>query len=320
MKWREEFIEKIGCSNPSEIKIEEAQLLKFKNMPKFLYKYRPASDYAIKNLITDTVWLNKPSEYNDPFEFVEYLDINKLRTSIVNLMKEEIIENLVKDNYVPNEIINTARNSNSTRNIFNYILEKKVNLNSEQINEINKISDNLLKENIIDIQVSKLKSLQDKMKVCSFCESPKQLLMWSHYADSHQGFCVEYNIGKWDNNDIRKKLMYPVNYTSDFFDFTNHLINRIEHSDFNNLYPIISGSTKSLEWEYEKEWRLIFAIGDSFPSQNYPLNCQTKVYIGSRMCKKKRTEIIEICEIRKIKVYDAVPSNDKYEILFERIK
>lgn len=27
---------------------------------------------------------------------------------------------------------------------------------------------------------------------CSFSTNPKNLLMWSHYADEHKGLCIEY--------------------------------------------------------------------------------------------------------------------------------
>jgi len=36
----------------------------------------------------------------------------------------------------------------------------------------------------------------DEMRICSFTTQKDNLLFWSHYADSHKGFCVEFDATK----------------------------------------------------------------------------------------------------------------------------
>ena len=321
MNWKEDYIKKIGCVDEDDLQIEAAQALKIRNLPEALYKYRPATDYAINNLENDTVYLNKPAEYNDPFEFVEFLDFNKINLSLNRQMKGELISTLIEQFDVPESIRTNALNSDlPMRVIAKYQLREYENRSEEDIEEILNVLDEILKKMIIDRHVEKIKSIQDKMKVCSFCESPKELLMWSHYADYHRGFCIEYSINNWANNDIRKRILYPVIYQNNFYDSSDHLISQIEKSTYNNLYPLISGATKSEDWEYEKEWRFIFNIGESFEKQNYPMNCQTKVFLGSRISQEKRNRIISICNSKGILAYDAIPSNDKYQLEFKPIE
>ena len=320
MSWKDEFIEKIGCVNISDLRIEEAQALKIKNMPKFLYKYRSDTDNAINNLETDTVWLNKPSEYNDPFEFVEYLDTKELYKVIGSLMKNELIDDLTKKHPVPEHVIEQAKKSDFPLKIISeYQLKNYEGMPDGFIQKFHQAADEVLQESTTKANVDKIKSIKDKMKVCSFCESPKQLLMWSHYANEHKGFCVEYNISKWEVTDVRNRVLFPVIYRDDFFDFTPHLISNIQSNNFNNIYTTISGATKSKEWEYEQEWRFIFAIGDSFPKQNYPMDCQTKVFLGSRMEEKSKNRVIDICKEKGLKVYNAIPSTSRYEVVFDEI-
>jgi len=71
--------------------------------------------------------------------------------------------------------------------------------------------------------------------------------MWSHYADHHKGFCVEFS-------------RTPQNGLGDI-DKTNPVI-------YSCAYPaIVPGTfdvllTKSIEWRHEAEWRLINDMGD----------------------------------------------------------
>lgn len=317
MNWKDIYINKIGSANLNELRIEEAQSLKIAYLPAYLYKYRQANEFAIDNLENDTVWLNTPQEYNDPFEFVEYLDHDRINKFISKQMQEGIISEMTKHNPVSDEIIQRAKDSDDPlKEIAKYQLKTVEGIEELEIQKIFKILDDFSKTNVNNRHIEKIKNLQSKMKVCSFCESPKQLLMWSHYADYHKGFCIEYNIARWHPNDGRKRILYPVIYQADFYDVSEHIISQLKNQSFNNVYPIISGATKSKDWEYEQEWRFIFNIGDSFPKQNYSMDCQSKIFLGSRMTKDNRNKIIEICKRKGIEIFEAIPSIEKYHLEF----
>lgn len=99
----------------------------------------------------------------------------------------------------------------------------------------------------------------NKKAVICFCENNNNMLMWSHYADSHKGICVGYDFSKFDNlfksKEIKLKRLQNVNYTH-----TNNIdinvLNNPNDSDFwaelNKLFY-----TKSTDWAYENEWRVI---------------------------------------------------------------
>ena len=93
-----------------------------------------------------------------------------------------------------------------------------------------------------------LKKLLSKVRIRSLSniESSKASLLWSHYADRHNGIEMEYEIDI--NYLISKKIfLFPVEYS---------------HHITDSLYPQISDYGKSFfvkskEWEYEKEWRMV---------------------------------------------------------------
>lgn len=157
------------------------------------------------------------------------------------------------------------------------------------------------------------KSFQD-FRIASFCESNpskeqiavKNPLMWAHYADEHRGFCVEY---QFDKSDFRR---------DDFNNLTASRIFRVKYSDpgkkpidFENsdssLFIDVGFFTKSIEWSYENEVRLIqYKPTNGNIREQYSLSPKTKViaiYFGYR-CSADIIQIIKnlLCG-RNIKFY-----------------
>ena len=289
-------------------------------MPKFLYKYRQASDYAIQNLETDTVWLNSPFEYNDPFECVEYVNFDKLNDINSERLVDDFFTKITAEYSIPGDVLLNVKNSNKPiRSLSEYILRKYKNYDNETLTKVLDSFDSALNRVSEDGFQKRNQRMQQVMKVCSFCESPNQLLMWSHYADFHKGFCIEYDLSQWAFNDIRKRLLFPVIYTDKLYDSTEHHIHSIKNGRFNNIYSVISCATKSIEWSYEKEWRFIFNIGPSFKKQNYRMDCQNAVYLGLKMEHEREQQIVDICKTMGLNIYKAKQSFDKFEITFEKI-
>lgn len=72
-------------------------------------------------------------------------------------------------------------------------------------------------------------------------------LLWSHYADNHKGMCLVFNVSQKNEKDLLK-----VNYQENFPE-----VNLIDGLDSNDeIIKIVT--TKSKEWEYEKEYRQVF--------------------------------------------------------------
>jgi hypothetical protein len=320
MDWKDQYSKMLGCVDPSDLRIEEAQQLKMVNLPGMLYKFRPPTNYAIDNLEQDTVWLNKPSEYNDPFEFAEHIDFDKIYNTYNELNREEVISMIASKQTLPDDVLKTIREAaNPLRAATEYQLAFLGQKNPDETTVLIDLIEQALKQQFKNNHQKKISFFQDAMKVCSFCESPNHLLMWGHYTHNYTGFCIEYNIHKWAKDDIRKRMLYPVIYSQNLYEATDHFLQHIHTESFNVLYPILSGSTKSKEWLYEQEWRFIFNIGPDFPQQNYFMDCQSKVFIGFRMPEAIQKKIIEICKQKELAVYLAKPSGYKYELDFQQI-
>ena len=91
-----------------------------------------------------------------------------------------------------------------------------------------------------------------KYGVISLTETNDNLVMWSHYAENHKGFVVEFDVNK-SNFLIRNKgiSVHKVEYSE----------SRLKHfEEEEKRTPISFIGSKSISWSYEREWRTIINI------------------------------------------------------------
>jgi hypothetical protein len=81
--------------------------------------------------------------------------------------------------------------------------------------------------------------------VLCLSEVHDSILMWSHYADCHAGVCLVY-----DTTGSFFAQAQPVRYQR-----TRPSVNPVVHTTDEMLHNAIF--TKSEEWAYEKEWRIL---------------------------------------------------------------
>jgi hypothetical protein len=87
-------------------------------------------------------------------------------------------------------------------------------------------------------------------------------LMWPHYAQSHQGFCIGFS-----KSGLASQYPNPLNIAPNV---NLDPIVPVIYSETRVLVPLaknieISSDlfyTKSSDWEYEQEWRLFTQLGD----------------------------------------------------------
>ncbi|MDD2356451.1 MAG: DUF2971 domain-containing protein [Thiovulaceae bacterium] len=102
----------------------------------------------------------------------------------------------------------------------------------------------------------------DKKAVICFCENNDNMLMWSHYADYHKGICIGYDSSifqkAFTGDEFNLQRYQNISYT--------HSVNiNIDEFDGQQLWCEINKlmSTKSIDWAYEKEWRVILEYDEA---------------------------------------------------------
>lgn len=209
--------------------------------PDHLYKYQSLSAYSLAGLVNGSIWLSEPSAFNDPFDCAITLDRQRMDESIQHAI-EVALEG-------------TGRND------------------LDGIRAADRQAFEAYRSQILDLLQS--------VGICSFSAVSNHLLMWSHYANNHRGFCVEYD--SREGTKLRA-LAHEVRYSEDAPSLTaRDLAPRPEGNAFDTLWL-----TKAACWSYEHEWRVIM------PQGNKPFQAPAKVMsviFGARMQESDRTMV-----------------------------
>jgi hypothetical protein len=131
--------------------------------------------------------------------------------------------------------------------------------------------------------------MHEKSGVLCMTKGWSSPLMWAHYADSHKGIVLGF--------DVPKKAFYEVEYTKtrpSLSDFGHATLDDITPEDIKRITRI-----KSAGWDYEEECRAYLALSDLVTingSKHFflPFSSNLKlreVIVGSRY-KGRRAEVI----------------------------
>lgn len=76
------------------------------------------------------------------------------------------------------------------------------------------------------------------------------ILMWSHYADSHKGFVIEFRADFVEGVKLEKVEYSDIRHVVTFED--------IDENNFDNIF-----FRKSSDWEYEQEYRAVLPLSNA---------------------------------------------------------
>lgn len=168
--------------------------------------------------------------------------------------------------------------------------------------------------------IPKLKEIiNSRFAISCFSTSPDNILMWSHYANKHRGFCVEYDFSKMKAQNILL-MLYPAIYSDKrptvpmtLFDLDN--LNDIKLSNDRNAIPdlIMALLTKSKIWNYENEWRIIATQSD-LDEQKLKADIAVKVYYGANIDADDKKQLDEIVEEKELEKEQYILDIDKFKL------
>ena len=204
--------------------------------PTRLYKYRRFDTNSLRALCEEHVYYANPGNFNDPLDCqpVITMDIGEVEL-------EELWLHLYSAEF-------RDRRAVARREELRTIFDENGHPTADKLPRRE-----LVKKLLVDLDWLLARRLK-AWGVLSLSARWNSPLMWSHYADQHRGFCVEY-----DMSTSYCPIVESVDYSGD---------RRVRASDLYNW--IIRGSTasckavfeayffaKASDWKYEKEWRVL---------------------------------------------------------------
>ena len=133
--------------------------------------------------------------------------------------------------------------------------------------------------------------IRERTGVCCMTEKKDNILMWSHYARFHTGFCLELR-----TDDLFFQNLHRVEYPpSDRVPCVNLLL-----PDWDELIvSLVKGLlTKAKEWEYEHEWRIIH-LDCGNQSRQFRSKVLHGVILGCSIAPENKSRLVEWCKARQ---------------------
>lgn len=252
------------------------------DIPNILYKYRDWRDDYHKKVITNNeLFLASRTKFNDPFDSsipYRYDDVELTPENVFLKLRE--IEKNRNPHLSETDIIDLCYKIQITDHFKNGTYWKE---NYEYyINEVN-----------------------TRFGILSLTSKNNNLLMWSHYSNSHKGYCIGFD--KRIIYDLIGGTLSRVNYTKQMpfiplFDDGGIGVNNI-------LFA------KSLDWEYEDEYRINkhFAANKVY---QFPNETVKEIILGLNLTEDEKDEILEIARSKYIgaKFYESTMNLNEFKL------
>lgn len=176
-----------------------------------------------------------------------------------------------------------------------------------------------------DIYLPFLKEFLSKVTVTCFSASGwDNQLMWSHYANSYSGICVEYDFEKMDKFI---GFMYPVKYstvrpTVSLKDLGLTKFERDESGELitdevnsNAIFSYLLAKNEC--WSYEEEWRIINIEGEPYTPIFVEAPFVKSITLGLEIDEVCKQLLWDVCKERGIECYQLIINPSDYTLTRE---
>ena len=282
--------------------------------PNILYKY--ISPQRIDILQHCRIRISQPGAFNDPFEgyphevsydsdkeILESIQQDEHMSGIIQAIHEALFKVGIESREwtlddVKGDLLNAYKSAHDI--IHNTLIEETIGTHPSDRFSVQWIFDRLL-------------------GVVPLSEVNDDILMWGLYASSHSGYVIGFNAHH------------------EFFSQTGYGVRKVQYSEerptivIGAVWDIRFHLTKSLYWQYEKEWRLLAPIPIDLPEDTsrdtlgYPIilfnlppaaiNC---IVFGARMSSDNRDRLRDIVnqnhELKHVKFFRSQIDPNLYRI------
>jgi hypothetical protein len=137
--------------------------------------------------------------------------------------------------------------------------------------------------------------MQDSMVVLSLSENQNSLLMWAHYAADHSGFAVGF--------DAEHSYFHSAGSNPGNAGYLHRVIYSEERPSgiLGSLSVEKAYLTKSPEWAYEREWRVLQrannaseVLDHSMHLFSFPETAVVEVILGARSTEATKAAMLEV--------------------------
>ena len=228
-------------------------------VPEHLYKYREMSSRALDHLrdtiVNGKIYFSIPAAFNDPFDCNPALSMKSTKAEFSNYLK-----GFFKRRFP--ELSRAERRASASA----IVKDPYRNQNSTEVK---------------DLLTKAFTDMTNWIGVLSLSAINDDILMWAHYADSHQGVCLRFST----KNGFFKDTQEVV------YQDERPIVKLIRDTPMDFQHKAVL--YKASHWEYEKEWRI---IDHGFPGHGvhqYPQAALDGIIFGAKTSDSNKALIRE---------------------------
>ena len=225
-----------------------------------MYKYYAFDEWTQNIFERNEIYFQSPDCFNDPFDSKISTTYEGTEEQRISSLKERWRKGPAKD-------------------------AKEKDLHSQAVECVRKGEDVPLLLRDAERSVERLRK---RMGIFCMTSERDNILMWSHYAEAHTGFCLEFKTA--NPFFLRAWPIEEESYRPD-----RPCLNLIEPPDRDKIVQALL--TKGIGWKYEHEWRIVdHKKGPG--AQRYPSEALSGVILGCRISPENRQRMTQWCQAR----------------------
>lgn len=221
-------------------------------VPEVLYRYRAWGDFAKDIIVNSRIYFCSPNQLNDPFDCKPGLIPPKSKAEF----KRFFLEHMTRKKGIKRQVALEQYQKDNRAGKIEAVMTREFMLQRQDV-------------------------VANEFGICSFSESPDDILLWSHYGDNHHGVCFGFkSVGVFSK-------VWPVRYRGELVQI--NLFDSKERSEYDKRETVL---VKAKQWQYEKEWRLTrMTASNRFLS--FPSSALTTVIVGCLAPESTYKEVLE---------------------------
>lgn len=244
-------------------------------LPAHLYKYRRFNEETISIIVNSAIYFAKADDFNDPFDCKVRFNYEgtdeEWRTALTQMLTQHHPELSIE--------------------VICRMVDSKMKEGGHRDLKLLESAEDYARRGQID----------SKGILC-LTASPTNILMWSHYADNHNGCCLEFSTTTRIFKDAE-----PVDYAPEY-----PKVRYLDSFGKPDIHARLTLRTKSILWSYEEEWRVLSSKGPDL--YKYDKDSLTGVICGYWMKPENADLIRNLVKDRtpKIALYRAIPEERRF--------
>ena len=198
---------------------------------RYLYRYYHNLEHILDVLERRRLYNCRPSEFNDPFDCRPLISIKQSRADESTWYK--FLYYLARQQFPEASDVEHKKHAHAA--IAKSLHHSKPWLSAED---------------------ESLRNIPIKIRVCCFAKSARNMMMWAHYANNHQGLVFQFRASHLKDVSSGEFRGMDVFYAPRPLGVKDYLY-AVEQAEKNDSLPLarMAYSTKTIHWEHEEEVR-----------------------------------------------------------------